>query len=242
MIESAGGPRLEYKVGRVDASDCAGQGERHVGSESTSSKQLEESFVNTLGLTHSEVVALIGAHVLGKATREISGYEGPWVETNDNFTNRYFVDMIHIPWNKQEDVVEPFGERTTWRRFESMRPREELMLQTDVDLAFQTTGGYYCSRIGGDFQQGLSCPNATHSFAEYVYEFAADEEAWRDEFAMAWAKLTSMTTEDLECVVLPDCLTPMAMVDEESSAMVVTGATIGWWSSLMISILMFYLY
>ena len=51
-IEEAGGPRLEYRAGRVDASDCVGQGERHVSSESTSSEDIEAAFVNELGLTH----------------------------------------------------------------------------------------------------------------------------------------------------------------------------------------------
>ena len=79
MIEEAGGPSLEYKVGRVDTSDCKGQGTRHVSSESKGSKEVERVFVDELGFTHREVVALIGAHVLGKATKEHSGYEGRFI-------------------------------------------------------------------------------------------------------------------------------------------------------------------
>jgi len=207
MIESAGGPQLAYKVGRVDATDCAGQGERHVSAESTSSMDVERAFVEELGFTHREVVALIGAHVLGKASKVHSGYDGAWVQRNDRFTNDYYVDMLHVPWQRDTETVEPFGERTTWHRFEGMRNMPEIMLQADVDLAFQTTGGWFCSHMGGEFIKGLSCPNATHGFAEHVHEFAADEEEWREEFAVAWEKLTGMTESELECV-MPDCWTP----------------------------------
>lgn len=34
-----------------------------------------------------------------------------------------------------------------------------------------------------------------------------DEEAFLDEFTVAWAKLMSMTPEELECIT-PDCNTP----------------------------------
>ena len=71
-IEEAGGPSLEYRIGRVDVNDCADQGTRHVSAESKGSKEVERVFVDELGFT----VALIGAHVLGKATKEHSGYEG----------------------------------------------------------------------------------------------------------------------------------------------------------------------
>ena len=208
-IEEAGGPRLEYRTGRADADDCAGQGERHVGAESTSSAAIEDAFVRELGLTHGEVVALIGAHVLGKATEAHSGYEGKWVPRNDAFTNAYFVDLLHVPWSRRKADVPTFGERTTWQRFEDrgMSFGDEIMLQTDVDLAFQTTGGYFCGRVGGAFVPGLSCPNATHAFAPHVWEFARDEEAWREEFAEGWAKLASMTASELRCAA-PDCRTP----------------------------------
>lgn len=211
MIEAAGGPVLEYKMGRVDAENCDGQGARHVGAESTSSEDIAKAFVDRLGFTHRQVVALIGAHVLGRAAKENSGYEGKWVKKNDMFTNDYFIDMLHVPWVKQFSEDETFGKQTTWKRFgNGMAFEDEIMLQTDVDLAFQTTGGRWCSRIGGTFSEETSCPNATHPFSSHVRDFALDQEDWFDEFADAWAMLTSMTNEKLSCVV-PDCKTPMEL-------------------------------
>ena len=101
MIETAKGPSLEFKVGRVDveAGSCAGHASRHVSAESTSSVETSNVFVDRLGFTHREVVALIGAHVLGKASKANSGYEGKWVRENDVFSNKYFIDLVHKPWN-----------------------------------------------------------------------------------------------------------------------------------------------
>eukprot|EP00591_Stephanopyxis_turris_P011791 CAMPEP_0195511152 /NCGR_PEP_ID=MMETSP0794_2-20130614/3579_1 /TAXON_ID=515487 /ORGANISM="Stephanopyxis turris, Strain CCMP 815" /LENGTH=387 /DNA_ID=CAMNT_0040638701 /DNA_START=78 /DNA_END=1241 /DNA_ORIENTATION=- len=208
MIEAGGGPTLDYKIGRVDADTCAGQASRHVGSESTSSEEVSRLFVDRLGFTPRQVVALMGAHVLGRATTSNSGYEGKWVKNNDAFTNDYFIDLIHVPWIKQRNEDENFGRRTTWKRFnDDMFFEDEIMLQTDVDLAFQTTGGYFCSRVGGQFSQATSCPNATHAFSSHVRDFALDQEAWFEEFAVAWANLTSMTNQELSCVA-SGCKTP----------------------------------
>ena len=63
-----------------------------------------------------------------------------------------------MPWTRRNEVVEPFGRRTTWKRFENMQLEESMLQTSDVDLAFQTTGGHsYC--FGGEFMDGISCPN-----------------------------------------------------------------------------------
>ncbi len=43
------------------------------------------------------MIALIGAHALGRASKEHLGYDGPWVKKNGEFTNDYFVDPLHVP-------------------------------------------------------------------------------------------------------------------------------------------------
>ena len=195
MIETAGGPVLEYKIGRVDADTCVGQGSRHVDSESTSSEEFKSVFVDKLEFTLRQVVSLIGAHVLGRAAKENSGYEGKWVKKNDAFTNDYFIDLIHVPWIKSfDDSNEKFGRRTTWKRFHAggMFFGDEIMLQTDVDLAFQTTGGNFCSRVGGQLIAQTSCPNATHAFSSHVRDFSLYQDGWFKAFEGAWVKLTTI--------------------------------------------------
>jgi len=211
MMEEAGSYPLDYHMGRVDVEDCAGQGARHIDGESKSSTAIAETFVDKLGLTHREVVSLIGAHVLGKATLAVSGYEGKWVRRNDRFTNKYFVDLVHEPWVKERLNIPGFGSRTTWHRAVdgTMLLEDEIMLQTDVDLAFQTTGGPSCFRVGGIYRPTSSCPNATHGFVDHAYDFVLDEDAWKSEFVVAWSKLVTKSPvhEQLSCV-LANCKTP----------------------------------
>ena len=206
MIEAAGGPRLEYRIGRPAAEQCAGHGARHVSSEAGHA-QIFADFVTRLGFTPRQVVALLGAHVLGRASAANSGYVGPWVPTNDEFTNRYFVDLLDKPWvSLVDNNVPPFGRRTTWRRTEGgMGLQAEIMLQTDIELAFDVDSGF-CSRAGGPIV-GSSCPRATHDFSAHVDDFARDQPAWFGAFRTAWARLTTMNAPGLVCAE-PDCQTP----------------------------------
>jgi L-ascorbate peroxidase len=47
-----------------------------------------------MGLGDLEIVALSGAHTLGKAWRENSGFEGPWTKNPTVFDNSYFVELV----------------------------------------------------------------------------------------------------------------------------------------------------
>mmetsp|Transcript_3221 Transcript_3221/g.8231 ORF Transcript_3221/g.8231 Transcript_3221/m.8231 type:complete len:364 (+) Transcript_3221:79-1170(+) len=208
MIETAGGPRLEYKAGRVDVDSCEGHGMRHIEAESLASVEISEVFVDRLDFSPREVVALMGAHVLGRARENNSGYDGPWVREPTKFTNAYFSDLIKIPWVLTKANIEPFGERTTWRRWIVLGNQEEIMLQTDVDLAYETNNtGMTCSRVGGVPNKAVSCPLATNAFSSHVVDFASSQALWFNEFATAWAKLTSLTDESLYCIT-DDCKTP----------------------------------
>ena len=216
MIEAAGGPSLEYRVGRADSTNCTGHGSRHVSAESRCAVETASVFVHRLGFTAAETVALIGAHVLGAARRANSGYEGKWVTNNRRFSNRYFRDLLDEPWGIRRSHNPRFGERTRWQLLggDGVDLDTEIMLQTDVDLAFDTTGAHApigfqsCNRVGGNpSPQGLSCPRARHAFSTHVDTFARSEAAFFATFATAWARLTAMNAPNLTCA-LPGCRTP----------------------------------
>ncbi|CAG8765107.1 17235_t:CDS:2, partial [Acaulospora colombiana] len=87
-IEAMGGPMIPWKPGRKDATDDlnvppngrlpdAAQGQQHI----------REIFYR-MGFNDREIVALIGAHCLGRCHGDRSGYEGPWTHTPTQFNNR----------------------------------------------------------------------------------------------------------------------------------------------------------
>jgi len=77
-IEFAGGPSVQFQTGRLDATSCHGHGARLPDAELGRS-HIIDIFVSKLGFTERETAALMGAHVLGRAVRSVSGYNGNWV-------------------------------------------------------------------------------------------------------------------------------------------------------------------
>lgn len=197
----ASGPPLEYQIGRTDAASCEGHGERLPNAELTHT-HITDVFVTGLGFTERETAALMGAHVLGRANLDISGYDGSWVPRGDQFTNRYFRDVLNRRWEKEQATIN--GEtRTTWDG-----PRNTIMLNTDINLAFDTAS---CTVAGG---RNGNCPRATHGFSAAVTDFAGPrnnprqgEEAFFAAFPPAFKKLMALGSSGLECAYT-DCRTP----------------------------------
>jgi len=202
-IEAAGGPKIEFQIGRIDNNSCDGHGERLPNAELGHS-HIVDVMVSKLNFSERETVALMGAHVLGQATRSISGYQGTWVRNVGRFSNQYFQDLIGRPWNR--NVQPAFGgqPRTQWDG-----PGTTMMLNTDIELAFDTSGG--CTRVGGgaDRLRVQRCPRAAGSLSEAVTEFAqrGGERAFFQAFVPAFKKLMSLGAPILTCPFL-DCHTP----------------------------------
>jgi len=201
--------QLDYQIGRVDASDCTGHGDRHPDAEGDHS-DIRDVMVTRLGFTERETAALLGAHVLGRATLSNSGYDGPWVPNSDRFNNRYYQDLLNRPWDKEVASVEG-KTRTTWDG-----PGNRIMLNTDMEIAFDTSSG--CVRAGGGGRRRRNgCPRATHDFSNAVTEFAqrggmnGGMGVWFHAFAPAFKKLMALGNSNLECAYtdsVRNCRTP----------------------------------
>eukprot|EP00808_Paulinella_micropora_P011705 g66598.t1 len=51
------------------------------------------SFFDNMGLSQTDMIALLGAHTVGRMERKNQGYEGPWVYATDVFDNEYYKAM-----------------------------------------------------------------------------------------------------------------------------------------------------
>jgi catalase (peroxidase I) len=54
-----------------------------------------------MGFDDREIVALIGAHALGRCHTDRSGYSGPWTYTPNRFSNQYFKLLTTLKWKKK---------------------------------------------------------------------------------------------------------------------------------------------
>ncbi|KAI9262933.1 heme peroxidase [Helicostylum pulchrum] len=100
-IQELGGPNIKWRPGRQDESEnkCTPDGRLPDGSKNTD--HVREVFYR-MGFNDREIVALTGAHVLGRCHLDRSGYEGPWQESPTFFSNDYFKAITSRQWVKKE--------------------------------------------------------------------------------------------------------------------------------------------
>lgn len=100
-IEEAHGPTIPWTPGRVDFPDgthCppdgrlpdASQGADHI-----------RAVFGRMGFDDREMVALIGAHALGRCHTDRSGFSGPWTKSPTMFSNDFFNELLNQKWTKK---------------------------------------------------------------------------------------------------------------------------------------------
>jgi cytochrome c peroxidase len=101
-IDQMGGPTINWRPGRIDKADSshctpdgrlpdAGKGPAHI----------REVFYR-MGLTDREIVALLGAHAVGRCHTDRSGFSGPWTNSPTVFSNDFFVQLVNNTWTKKK--------------------------------------------------------------------------------------------------------------------------------------------
>lgn len=102
-IKTMGGPDIKWQAGRVDSyneKDAAPDGrlpDADKGNPMKTAEGLRNIFYR-MGFNDQEIVALSGAHALGRCHVTASGYVGPWTFTPTTFNNQYFVLLKGLKW------------------------------------------------------------------------------------------------------------------------------------------------
>lgn len=131
-IEEMGGPKLKFSYGRVDEMDPGAvtpdgrlpDADKGDGPGPKTRQGLRDVFYR-MGFNDREIVALSGAHALGRCHANASGYEGPWSGTPLLFNNSYFVLLKGLKWEPDD----------TKAKFQYTDPSGQLMmLPSDIAL------------------------------------------------------------------------------------------------------------
>lgn len=123
-IQEMGGPNIPWRPGRQDrdVSFCTPDGRLPDGAKGA--PHLRGIF-GRMGFNDQEIVALSGAHALGRCHTDRSGFEGPWTFSPITLTNDYYKLLLEEQW--------------TYRKWNGPRQFQDksktlMMLPSDMSL------------------------------------------------------------------------------------------------------------
>lgn len=158
-VNFCGGPEIKHAYGRVDFDDessCPPNG--LIPDAAQGADHLREMFYR-MGFDDQEIVALSGAHTLGRCHMTRSGYDGPWTHSPLNFNNEYFKNLMDLEWQERG------GEWEGPLQYEDVKTQKLMLLPTDMAIRTDPI------------------------FASYARAYADDQDLFFEDFAAAYSKL-----------------------------------------------------
>ena len=157
-IGATGGPSIPWRAGRRDGAEKQAVPHGRLPDGAKGALHLRTIFYRQ-GFGDRDIVALSGAHTLGRCHADRSGFEGPWTDDPLTFDQSYFQLLLDCDW-------QPAAAPTTGKpQFACAAEPSLMMLHTDVALV------------------------ADARFRPHVEAFASDRAAFDDAFTAAFTKL-----------------------------------------------------
>lgn len=140
-IQEMHGPVIPWRPGREDRdiSFCTPDG--RLPDASKEQKHLRGIF-GRMGFNDQEIVALSGAHALGRCHTDRSGFEGPWTFSPTILTNDYYKLLMNERWSWRK-----------WngpKQYEDVSTKTLMMLPTDMALIKDKTFKTHVERYAKD--------------------------------------------------------------------------------------------
>lgn len=149
-----------------------------------------------LNFSVRETVAIIGAHTLGRAHLNASGYSNPWVFLAPDLWGSQILDNLFYTFVSSQvsgwkQYVVPESGRIQWMN----SPQLAMMFNSDIslwmrivdDLDLNDQGRVNCSFVE---EQGKKMCARQRSTADIVMEYAKNNSLWLMEFAKVFQKMT----------------------------------------------------
>lgn len=181
-IEEMGGPQIPFRSGRTDADGPKMPSEdsrfspdgrlpdADKGSFDSTVAHLRDIF-HRMGFSDQEIVALSGAHALGRCHTDRSGYWGPWTRAPNTFSNEYFRLLVEEKWTLK---TKHNGKAWTGPKQYEDPTGELMMLPSDIALTKEP------------------------AFKSWVIKYAKDEALFFKDFSKAYQKLNELGCNTLE--------------------------------------------
>ncbi|KAL7577756.1 hypothetical protein ACA910_010517 [Epithemia clementina (nom. ined.)] len=169
-VEEAGGPTIPFRTGRQDFDSGETSPKTDVlpnadmGSRVHTVQHLRDIFYR-MGFTDQEIVALSGAHAMGRCYTDRSGYWGPWTNAETTFSNEYFRLLVEERWSPK---LTHNGKPWTGPDQYEDATGQLMMLPSDMALL------------------------ADPEFKKWVEIYAKDSDRFYTDFSKAFAKLLEL--------------------------------------------------
>jgi cytochrome c peroxidase len=96
-IQEMGGPTIPWRAGRIDGTADNVTPDGRLPDASQGPRHLRDIFYR-MGFNDQEIVALSGAHALGRCHRDRSGFDGPWTFSPVTVSNEFFRLLLDEKW------------------------------------------------------------------------------------------------------------------------------------------------
>eukprot|EP01039_Chlorochromonas_danica_P001869 gene1869-2045_t len=170
-VEAMGGPVIPWKPGRRDAEPTTNRflpdgrlPNANSGCPVATNSHTRDIF-GRMGFLDREIVALLGAHAVGRCHIENSGYWGPWTNAESTFSNEYFRLLLEEKW-----TVKKTHNGKPWTGPLQYEAQGGALMMLPADLAL------------------IEDPK----FRRYVELYAKDENIFFKDFAAAFSKLLEL--------------------------------------------------
>jgi len=124
-IQEMAGPKIQWRPGRIDGFEQHVTPDGRLPDASQGADHLRNIFYR-MGFNDQEIVALCGAHALGRCHKDRSGFEGPWTFSPTTLTNDFYKLLFEEKW--------------VWKKWNGPKQLEDkktkslMMLPTDYVL------------------------------------------------------------------------------------------------------------
>lgn len=167
-LKEMGGPDVKWLPGRTDYVDDSKLPPRgRLPDAAQGADHLRHIFYR-MGFNDQEIVALAGAHNLGRGHQDRSGFEGPWVNNPTRFSNQFFKLLLNLEWKPR---TLPNGvKQFSYSDPDVPEGEEEPLMMLPTDMALTSDPG----------------------FLPWVKKYAEDKDLFFQHFADVFGKLLEL--------------------------------------------------
>lgn len=169
-IREMDGPQIRWQGGRTDFVDDSKLPPRGRLPDGSKGADHLRWIFHRMGFNDQEIVALSGAHNLGRCHSDRSGFEGKWVNNPTRFSNTYFKLLRMHDWKKK-----------------TLANGMQQFVYVDADPDFPDDEGEELMMLPSDMAL-LDDP----AFRVWVDRYADDKDLFFDHFAAVFAKLLEL--------------------------------------------------